>query len=930
MRKFPPKLKTISLFFVMFLFLPFAAFSTEVDQQTAKSVAENYIQHIIATNGQWAGSTSPEIIKEELIIYRNMPVAYNFSVDPGGHLLVAYRDEFSPVLLHSTTSGFKPERVDEPSTIEAWIIPEIYNAYMDMIGNKEALEERIVYSETKVAKAWDWLREEPSRFSPQDAGDDTRSAIVGPLLTTTWAQGSPYNDQTPGIAGSCTHTLVGCVATAWSQLLKYWNWPDRGTGSYSYTWNSQTLSANFDHTYNWLDMPNSLTGSSPAAQIDAVATLCSEVGIAAHMNYGCGSSGSGAYADEKLDVYFKYKASMVRRNRSGGYTDTQWFNFVKNEIDASPPRPVVLSIWNTGGGGHETVIDGYDDGVTDKVHINYGWSGSWDGYYDVTSNWTTGGYTWVANSQIIVTNIEPDGTPAIGKVISLWDVTDPGCGGSARLWARVRNDGLYAFPSDVRVWYYVNGPGWTGSHWVGSQSVGGLAAGSYSWYSLDWTTPATADGTYTYWAILWRDTAVSEWSAAKNFTISCNQASAQVQSLWPVSGAVCEQGSTLWARVHNDGTAALPANTRVWFYVTGPDWSGSNWVGYANAGGLAADATLWYHVTWNIPTGVTPGTYKYWARVYDASNNALSDWSTSQSFTVACGGEVQVLSLWDVSGANCDQSSTLWARIENTGSSDLSANARVWFYVDGPDWDGSHWVGYDPVPNFAGNAIGWCSINWAIPATVTGGTYRYWARAYDGNTALGPWSTSRQFAVNCCAQGGFDEQFNGTTAPNWVQDAGTWYINEGWYRSSGAAGTASTATYNTNYTNFDYTAKLFRYGSDTSANYIVARASGAATGGVPANCYVFMYSRGGSFSVAKYVGGTPTTLKGWTGSSAIAQGSASNILRVVANGTSLTYYINGTQVWSGTDTSLSSGKAGVGLYGADQFYVDYATLICTQ
>jgi hypothetical protein len=60
-------------------------------------------------------------------------------------------------------------------------------------------------------------------------------------LTCQWSQGSPYNDQCPELTpGADEHTKVGCVATAMSQIMYYWQWPVTGLGSdtatYSFRW----------------------------------------------------------------------------------------------------------------------------------------------------------------------------------------------------------------------------------------------------------------------------------------------------------------------------------------------------------------------------------------------------------------------------------------------------------------------------------------------------------------------------------------------------------------------------------------------------------------------------------------------------------------------------------------------------------------------
>jgi hypothetical protein len=73
-----------------------------------------------------------------------------------------------------------------------------------------------------------------------------------------------------------------------------------------------------------------------------------------------------------------------------------------------------------------------------------------------------------------------------------------------------------------------------------------------------------------------------------------------------------------------------------------------------------------------------------------------------------------------------------------------------------------------------------------------------------------------------------------------------------------------------------------------------------------------------------------TMLQPWTASAAIAKNSAWNLLRVVAHGAVLRFYINGTQVWAGIDTSLTSGEVGWGFYSdvaaGNNLWVDYAVL----
>jgi hypothetical protein len=73
-----------------------------------------------------------------------------------------------------------------------------------------------------------------------------------------------------------------------AQIMKYWNYPQQGTGYHSYNEDDYgTLSANFGATtYNWSAMPNAIVSPN-----NAVATLMYHCGVGVDMNYGLASSG---------------------------------------------------------------------------------------------------------------------------------------------------------------------------------------------------------------------------------------------------------------------------------------------------------------------------------------------------------------------------------------------------------------------------------------------------------------------------------------------------------------------------------------------------------------------------------------------------------------------------------------------------------------
>lgn len=403
----------------------------EVSKQTARYVAQQKLLHHISLYGSWKGSMTPHIGEAQAIAYNGIVVAYNFSVQPSGHILVAVDDELSPVLLYSSSSSFDMNREGHPGSVESWIIPELYQNVRFIAqhrNNPDFNTRSLSLSESsavnRIADTWksyisgNVSGQSYDSLSNRTLGDSqnsvtlTRAVSIGPLIVTAWGQDYPYNIMAPDDNCDSGYTLTGCVATAWAQLMRYWRWPQHGTGSHSYDWNGQTLSVAFDEVYDWDNMPAFINSSSGQAEKDAVSLLIYHAGIAAEMDFGCAASSSSAWAYEILDVYFGYKTTMQFHDRID-YADSEWLALFKSELDGDPPRLVIFSIFEAGSGGHEVVVDGYQNDGTNLVHINFGWEGYDDGFYNITSNFSAGGYTWLANDQYIVTGIEPANNPPV-------------------------------------------------------------------------------------------------------------------------------------------------------------------------------------------------------------------------------------------------------------------------------------------------------------------------------------------------------------------------------------------------------------------------------------------------------------------------------------------------------------------------------------
>jgi hypothetical protein len=197
---------------------------------------------------------------------------------------------------------------------------------------------------------------------------------VLPLLVTKWSQGCGYNSMCPADAsGSCGHAYTGCVATAMAQVIRYNEHPVTGTGSKCYTSGRYgELCADFSSGIYDYDAMSNTSGNTP------VAKLIYHCGVSVSMNYGPSSSGaySGSVATA-MRTYFDYTNGLILSK--GSYPEEGWANILKSELEHN--RPLYYS--GSGTSGHAFVLDGYE--ATDHFHVNWGWGGSYNGYFYLTA-----------------------------------------------------------------------------------------------------------------------------------------------------------------------------------------------------------------------------------------------------------------------------------------------------------------------------------------------------------------------------------------------------------------------------------------------------------------------------------------------------------------------------------------------------------------
>ena len=365
------KILLLSMGVCMFLSQTMAA---TVSVQTAQLVAKNFYKGAVPA----AGTVTPTLLYTRTESDGTVDY-YIFGVAPlTGFVIVSADDILKPVMAYSTESNF--DLNFQHTGLRDWTDHAAAHVYSAIQQHMQA--------DASITHQWAMCQAGPYVSA-------SRTAAIGPLLHTTWDQEPNYNALCPYNTTDNQRAVTGCVATTMAQIMKFWGYPNKGTGSHSYQctsskgYNYGTLSASFNHTYPWSSMPNNLSGAD-----SNVARLMYDCGVSVEMSYGDnveGGSGAfvlqseawggGACAENSYKTYFYYNPNTIQGVTQTDYTSAQWFAIMKGEIDAG--RPVQYEGDDATQGGHTWVMDGYD--ANGLMHMNWGWSGSYNGYFTATS-----------------------------------------------------------------------------------------------------------------------------------------------------------------------------------------------------------------------------------------------------------------------------------------------------------------------------------------------------------------------------------------------------------------------------------------------------------------------------------------------------------------------------------------------------------------
>ena len=279
-----------------------------------------------------------------------------------GYTIVSGDDRMPEIVGYSTTDTYSEENM--PDGMKH--LMQAYEAMATALANGDAKAERCLAEKEALA-----------------ADSTYRQPRVAPLLAdVAWGQSEPYNNLCPMYDGQ-RRTVTGCVATAMAQLMMYYKYPQTlksdipAYQTSSYQLNMPLVSAG--ERYDWDNMLPQYSGSAyTAAQANAVAKLMYHCGLSAKADHG---PSTGAWCTPYVLVkYWGYDPDVIKHLYREKFSLREWTAILDAELQAS--RPVYYTGCSTTSGGHAFLCDGADG--NGLYHINWGWSGWNNGYFDIT------------------------------------------------------------------------------------------------------------------------------------------------------------------------------------------------------------------------------------------------------------------------------------------------------------------------------------------------------------------------------------------------------------------------------------------------------------------------------------------------------------------------------------------------------------------
>jgi len=417
---------SISIFFLMGTFaFPITAIPSQTHYINEKSVtfeneafnvAQNWIYYHEKQN-EFSIQSYEKIIDDKT----NQVLFYLYHLNPHGYIAISSNKNIKPVIAYSFSSDAPLTASNNPFYS---LLTTDMNLQLDNINQlPQSLRQQHTYE-------WTLGQQKDYQISQTnfDQWPPEGSTESGGWIETTWHQSSPYNDLCPIDSETDQRGVAGCPAIAMGQILNFHKTINdvqfNDSDDYFHNYLDRFWIDNDYETYDFPSFPQlnqylSIVTQHFNQQIaldnQDVAALCFACGVAAEQVYSPQASGTFG-VDQAFDAYQRFHFNTATLFM--GASDELYIKIIDNIKHALPVHfAVVTPSWNA---GHNLIIDGYN--TDDYYHLNFGWGGSYDGWYHIPSELPYD-LTVVEGVIVDINNVTTAEDLNCNGMISLQDVT---------------------------------------------------------------------------------------------------------------------------------------------------------------------------------------------------------------------------------------------------------------------------------------------------------------------------------------------------------------------------------------------------------------------------------------------------------------------------------------------------------------------------
>ena len=588
-----------------------AALAAGVTSEQAQTAARNWVSRSPARmTARFASSSVAGVQTSEDAAGRTLCHVVNLA--GGGYVVTAGDTKLPPVIAFSDSGELDLSDAGNPlcSLLERDMGSRVER--LSAASPKATAAKNAAASQAASPFEAEWaelLDDNPAKAMKCAASASMQTSIpdvrVAPLVKSQWNQDywngyATFNYYTPN------GYVSGCVATAFAQIMRYWQMPRASVAAQSFYCkvdDRKVSKSMYGGTYDWANMPLTEADCTSATQRKAIGRLLYDLGVASRMSWSRDSSGTlGFSGSQALKKVFGYASSQAYFDVSGWGLEsalskqTDFRDAILASLDAGMPCAVGVG---SDYGGHEMVLDGYGfSGSVIYTHLNCGWSGSEDAWYNFLGEAVTSdGYDYMDE---LGYNIHPT---TAGDVLSGRVLDSSGGGvsgatvvlslnGDRKATTTTNAKGIYAFRISS-----------AGTYAVSAEYGGRTGATTASVAAMSASTTAELDDDLEY---------------------NTSASNGRLGNKWGVNVTLSD---TYAIRFHkNDGSGATASRafaygvkTRLPLLRSGLGWARGGFVfkGWATSAAKAAAGTVWKgdwaYVSTAAQSGKTLDVYAVWA-----------------------------------------------------------------------------------------------------------------------------------------------------------------------------------------------------------------------------------------------------------------------------------------------------------------------------